>query len=533
MDIITYLHQLPQNPANRYPLIALGIFERVGSNWFLDAFSTKIQTYNEPYRQQIGNRHPISSLSPHLQLLKSTVAETMSPYERFWLEEFYASKLSPTPQLIKETNLFFALENLLDIFSESHTVIVSRHPAGIADSFAKRNLFDDWEYAKRYTQVRKMVKTARYERFFTAKEYTNPLAKLGYLIALQAVITTAYTAPDTIVVPYEATDEDRAKLLLAICTKLHIPYEAPIKDNSTHTVTSATFTTTEVRTSEERRTTSISRRDYAVVEETIYEVLHELEVTLGTIITDRAINILFSYGNYSFIPPQAKPAPVPITPHTSPVPYQSETITPLVTNTEFCHFLNELRRHGVHNQISNMNFLFNENMLEARGGRIIFSHNRYEVVPGYNRHPVYWVTWFGAALYAAYRGTGLPTFSEFTGAYTATTCDLAAINASYRHGDTVTVDSDENSLIGNLASWCQDGPETHLNHPNHRYISGIAWNKPATLSELSRQRQRSVIDSSRAVGIRMTKPVGATDITAAVALAQKYLQIINKDGVIY
>jgi len=533
MDIVTYLHQLPQNPANRYPLIALGIFERVGSNWFLDAFSAKIQTYNEPYRQQIGNSHPASSLSPHLQLLKSTLTENLSPYERFWLEEFYTSKLSATPQLIKETNLFFALENLLDIFSESPTVILSRHPAGIADSFAKRNLFDDWEYAKRYTQIRTMVKTARYARFFTAKEYTSPFAKLGYLIALQAVITTAYTAPDTVVVPYEATDDDRAKLLSAICTKLQIPYEAPVNDKSVHTVTSATFTTTEVRTSEERRTTSISRQDYAIIEKTIYEVLHELEITLGTIITDRAAAILFSYGNYSFVPPQAKQTPAPVSTQTPSVPRQSETITPLVTNTEFCHFLNELRSHGVHNQIGNMNFLFNENMLPARGGRIIFSHNRYEVVPGYERHPVYWVTWFGAALYANYKGTTLPTFSELTSAYAARPCDLAAINASYRHGDTIAVDSDENSLIGNLASWCQDGPESSSSHPNYRYMSGIAWNKPATHTELSRQRQRSVVDSSRAVGIRMKMPTEVGDVTAAVTLAQKYLGIINKDRVIY
>lgn len=533
MDIITYLHQLPQNPASRYPLITLGIFERVGSNWFLDAFSAKIQTYNEPYRQQIGNSHSISSLSPHLQLLKSMVVESLSPYERFWLEEFYTSKLSVTPQLIKETNLFFALENLLDIFSESPIVILSRHPAGIADSFAKRNLFDDWEYAQRYIQIRTMVKTARYARFFTAKEYSSPLAKLGYLVALQAVITTTYTAPDTIVVPYEATDDNRAKLLSAICTKLQIPYETPIRDKSAHTVTSATFTTTEVRTSEERRTTSISRQDYAVIEKTIYEVLHELEITLGTIITDRAAAILFSYGNYSFIPSQAGHAPAPIPSQVPLVPRQSETITPLVTNAEFCHFLNELRSHGVHNQIGNMNFLFNENMLRARGGRIIFSHNCYGVVPGYERHPVYWVTWFGAALYASYKGTTLPTFSEFTGAYTAMLCDLAIINASYRHGDTVAIDSDENSLIGNLASWCQDGPQASSSHPNYRYMSGIAWNKPATPTELSRQRRRSVIDSSRAVGIRMKKPLGVTDITAAVTLAQTYLGIINKDGMIY
>jgi len=47
------------------PVLALGISERVGSNWFLDTLAQSMQSHNEPFRQQLHGSHPLSTISPH------------------------------------------------------------------------------------------------------------------------------------------------------------------------------------------------------------------------------------------------------------------------------------------------------------------------------------------------------------------------------------------------------------------------------------------------------------------------------------
>ncbi|MFJ7279833.1 hypothetical protein [Kitasatospora sp. NPDC098663] len=48
----------------RAPLLILGAFERVGSNWVSDQLRASMQQHNEPFRQQLGTAHPLSALNP-------------------------------------------------------------------------------------------------------------------------------------------------------------------------------------------------------------------------------------------------------------------------------------------------------------------------------------------------------------------------------------------------------------------------------------------------------------------------------------
>jgi hypothetical protein len=48
------------------PLLILGTSERVGSNWVSDMLRPAAAQHNEPFRQQIGPRHPWSALNPQL-----------------------------------------------------------------------------------------------------------------------------------------------------------------------------------------------------------------------------------------------------------------------------------------------------------------------------------------------------------------------------------------------------------------------------------------------------------------------------------
>jgi hypothetical protein len=91
------------------PLLLLGVMERVGSNWVSDTIRPVTGQHNEPFRQQVSPAHPLSALNPGMG------AEDCSLGLYGWhrLVTFAAGKYAPERQVIKETNLFFALPVLL------------------------------------------------------------------------------------------------------------------------------------------------------------------------------------------------------------------------------------------------------------------------------------------------------------------------------------------------------------------------------------------------------------------------------------
>ncbi len=94
------------------PLLILGTSERVGSNWASDTLRPAAAQHNEPFRQQLAAEHPWSALNPRF-----TADERCLPASdalgRHWLVSFAVSKYGPARQVVKETNLFFALPALL------------------------------------------------------------------------------------------------------------------------------------------------------------------------------------------------------------------------------------------------------------------------------------------------------------------------------------------------------------------------------------------------------------------------------------
>lgn len=70
---------------------------------------------------------------------------------------FAAGKHAAERQVIKETNLFFALPALLGLFPGSPAAVLTRAPVGVASSFARGDLFRRWDYRARYRQMAAMA----------------------------------------------------------------------------------------------------------------------------------------------------------------------------------------------------------------------------------------------------------------------------------------------------------------------------------------------------------------------------------------
>src|ERR1039457_2806674 len=138
------------------PLLILGTSERVGSHWVSDTLRPVLGQHNEPFRQQFGPDHPWSALNPRFG---DSPAAAHGGLGRHWLVSFAVAKYGPHRQVVKETNLFFALPALLSLLPEAPVLVLSRCPLGVASSFIRGDLFRRWGYRSRYQQMLTMTRS--------------------------------------------------------------------------------------------------------------------------------------------------------------------------------------------------------------------------------------------------------------------------------------------------------------------------------------------------------------------------------------
>jgi hypothetical protein len=138
------------------PLLILGTSERVGSNWVSDTLRPVLGQHNEPFRQQLGPDHPWSALNPRFG---ASPAAAHGGLGRHWLVSFAVAKYGPYRQVVKETNLFFALPALLSLLPGAPVLVLSRCPLGVASSFVRGDLFRRWGYRSRYQQMLAMTRS--------------------------------------------------------------------------------------------------------------------------------------------------------------------------------------------------------------------------------------------------------------------------------------------------------------------------------------------------------------------------------------
>lgn len=238
--------------ARMAPCLALGIFERVGSNWLSDSLRPVMPQHNEPFRQQLGREHP---LSPCNQVPVDLRGVALSALGRHHLACAVSDLYGRPRHLVKETNLFFATDSVLELLPHSPVVVLTRAPLGIASSFERGRLWNRWTYGARYTQVAATARSPRWQNFAPLVPLDDPAPPiaLGRLIALNALLLArglVDSGREFTVVPYEQHVDDRPAVLNSLSRHLGImlPSEGPSPETGSRAVVDSTFATTSGKT---------------------------------------------------------------------------------------------------------------------------------------------------------------------------------------------------------------------------------------------------------------------------------------------
>lgn len=527
------------------PVLALGTFERVGSNWLSDSLRAGMPQHNEPFRQQLSRKHPTSPRSRGP--LELTGGAWLGDLERHHLACALSDLYGDPRHLVKETNLFFSTDTTLTLLPHSPVMVLTRAPVGIASSFARGRLWSRWGYGERYAQVAVTAHSARWRNEFESllpqDDPEEPIA-LGRLIAVNALLLArALDGRAHTVVSYEQHVKDPAGTLGRIADVLEVHLPAPGQPGTTSPAAAdATFAT---NGNKNELIADLDRRTAELVSEHANATLSRAAQTLDPTIIATAAEWLDGDDLYELCEPvarfrrAARPAAavqkVPL-PAYCPVNRVSWRNT-LVTNGEMADLLTMLHAAGLPNTQSGTNLLLCP-MAHERGGRLHFDpkQRRWLVSAGYEAHPAYWVTWVGAAAMAAWSGARLPTRAE---ALDATVGAPPPHNCGYAVGDASSVvepgrgSGQVHHLVGNLQIWCHDGPAQNPARAEQRFLFGAAWNTPGTRGAIEAERSRYLLGSSRGVGVRLVRDPDTTQATGLGAweLAQRVNEWIDDLGV--
>ncbi|WP_051366672.1 hypothetical protein [Hamadaea tsunoensis] len=495
------------------PLLALGTSERVGSNWLSDTLRPIMPQHNEPFRQQLGSLHPLSPVNPYSIEVEQMPKALLGTLSWHGLVEFVLAKYSPVRQMLKETNLFFTARSLLRLFADAPVVVLTRSPLGVASSFARSRLFDRWRYADRYRQMATMTDAGSHERFapLVPDDKPDELTALTRLIVLNTVLLAdALDGRSYTHIRYETAVLDQPAAWAALDSLIppqHFPMTprpaAAGGDDLFATNNHKTSLAAQLSSAEAVQVIACTAQTLAVAADRVAPSVLERAATWLTgaehyEVTGRPTT---SPGSRSRVP---SPPPVEVSyRHLHRVAWRNL----LVSNAEYAGLLNALNAAGVANTQRDTHLLLVP-MPHERGGRIHWSSERetWTISPGFAHHPAYWVTWIGAALFAAVNSARLPAHSEL--------CALAAETTSSNHdyalGDAAQVTQTQapygiHHPVGNVQVWCGDGPPTPHGQPVQRWIHGAAWNTPATIDEVNRLRSRHLLGASRGVGVRLVR----------------------------
>ncbi|MEL5954102.1 hypothetical protein AADR41_04850 [Streptomyces sp. CLV115] len=300
----------PEGPSA--PVLALGIFERVGSNWLSDSLRAAMPQHNEPFRQQLSRKHP---LSPHDRIPLDLTSEAwLGDLELHHLTCALSDLYGRPRHLVKETNLFFAADTVLSLLPSSPALVLTRAPVGIASSFARGRLWTRWAYAGRYAQVAATARTPRWRDGFEPllpQDAADEPTALGRLIAVNALLLAhALAKREHTVVSYEQHVNDPVETMTRITARLAFALPADEQRRPPHhddgKPLDATFATTGQKSS---LVAELGRHTAELVSESAQSTLSHARQTLPAQVSATAAEWLAGDNLYELRePPNGLPA---------------------------------------------------------------------------------------------------------------------------------------------------------------------------------------------------------------------------------
>ncbi len=295
---------------------------------------------------------------------------------------FAAGKHAAERQVIKETNLFFALPALLGLFPDSPVAVLTRSPLGVASSFARGDLFRRWDYRARYRQVTAMATRPEYAAWAPVVPDDEP-ADLTALARLQVLNTLLIASAlhqrgdggKAEVIRYETSVLDPGAAHAALA---RLVPEAPSL-TAPHGVTAAGDDTFATAAGKDDLTAFLSAADAGEVSAAAARALSAGREAVPGPAWDLARDWAAGSELYSLSPPRPRALPArsaPASRLSCPVGWVAgysggglRWRNLLVTNDEFAAFLNEMAAAGLPNHMDGC-YLLAVEMPRERGGRL-------------------------------------------------------------------------------------------------------------------------------------------------------------------
>ena len=169
-------------------------------------------------------------------------------------------------------------------------------------------------------------------------------------------------------------------------------------------------------------------------------------------------------------------------------------------------------------------YLLAVQMPHERGGRLHYNLHarRWTVSPGFGTHPAYWVTWTGAAAFAARHGARLPSRAEMT---TETGRDDVKAPTTPTRPATPSRSPSRDWDQARSTTWpgtCRSGAATAPRPacgPGGPLAVRGSMEHPRDHAGDTRPRSRHLPGASRGVGIRLVRDHAATHAVTAAEVA--------------
>ena len=502
------------------PRILLGQFERVGSTYLLDEIEKTATVHNEPYKMLVPSAWPISrGHDGRLVGIDEFFVDTNTTGPAaHWFRNFVASLHHPGGQVVKETNLFLALPQFLEVFPRSTVELLTRNPLGIVSSFKRNNLYSRWDYE----DVRKLLGR---QLGLTQPDGSDALQRMAsqrgewherltWLVGLNAVLLSRHVDPERVsrVIDYE---QDVIPLSTEETVSNHRVQDSIFATNirKTHDDYEARFTSREISevAAAMEACSNFVQREFDDSDRKWFGALFARHVG---IVRDSTAPPMPRIGLVS----KATEA-VPMKPVASAETIDSEKRRlvklsdeqdirwdySLVTNRQLSNFLQNLLEAG-HDPATNFMLLL-DNMPTSRGGRIGYDADSesFTLAEGYEQHPAYWASWLLTALYAYQQGMRLPTYAEWAEVFDlhGVPDNEAVANFNYAHDDVIPTGQGEAELpadfFGNVKIWCADWSSPVAVSKN---LAGISW-KQYYQDGYRTRAERPYLTNSRIIGARL------------------------------